>query len=144
MGPPYPYRYRLRRIHGKKHVIFASDSGKADIRIVLTTAEKERLADLVFHLSTGTPLPDTFYRPSLNRRSDPLLSSRGIMHLHIGDDALVYLIQYRHHVLIICIDNHRLLNMRPPGAGIADHPLLQTERARGLDAVMPDYGEDDD
>ena len=66
------------------------------------------------------------------------------MHLHIGDDALVYLIQYRSHVLIICIDSHRLLNTRPPGAGIADHLLLQTERARGLDAVMPDSGEDDD
>lgn len=101
-----------------------------DVRIALTSAQREDLRLLVRSVREGRPLPDRFYRPSRNRRGDDLLVRSGYMHLHLAgpSDALLYLIRYPDRVLLICVDDHANLRSRPPGAQISDYAVRQAER----------------
>lgn len=136
------HRLRLQRVEAKpKRVEIVGD--ELDVRIALTSAQREDLRTLVRSIREGRPLPDRFYRPSRERRGDDLLVRSGYMHLHLDgpSDALVYLIQYADRVLLICVDDHANLRSRPPGARISDYAVRQAEQR--FPATAQD-GESDD
>lgn len=91
MAPRYPHRLRLKRIERKaKRWLYAGNA--PDIRLKLDGDEIAALTNLPGFILSGDELPDRYYRPSLERRGDPLLSKRGIMHLHLSDTALAFII----------------------------------------------------
>lgn len=123
------HRLRLRRIEAKPKRVEVVGK-ELDVRIALTSAQRDDLRLLVRSAREGRPLPDRFYRPSRDRRGDDLLVRLGYMHLHLDgpSDALVYLIQYTDHVLLVCVDDHANLRSRPPGARISDHAVRHAEQ----------------
>lgn len=62
----------------------------------------------------GNSLPETFYRVH-NGRSDTLLMTLGIMHLHLspGSNELLFLVQYEDHVTFVEVNDHTPFSYDP-------------------------------
>jgi hypothetical protein len=73
-------------------VAFVGDD--LDIKIPLSPRQQDDLELLIELIEAGSPIPERFYRPSINRRGDDLLVKGRVMHLHLDgpSDTLVYLI----------------------------------------------------
>ncbi|MBF0326474.1 MAG: hypothetical protein HQL42_15580 [Alphaproteobacteria bacterium] len=143
----HPHRLRNRYIETKPKE-FKYLGGAPDIRITVRDETLEDLADLRELIEQGQTIPDRYYRKSTNRRGDELLIKRGIVHLHLkshDNNALVYLIQFDDHVIMICLDTHKHLEAHPPGANLRADLISKAEvellASLGLD---PNYRPDDE
>ncbi|GEM_PF-3542224 len=134
MAPRHPHR--LKHIERKpKRWLYAGNA--PDIRLRLDASEIAALTNLPGFILSGDELPDRYYRPSLERRGDPLLSKRGIMHLHLSDTTLAFVIQYDDAVMLVRVDSHKTFSLRPEGADIPEYDITRAEQRHGLSIVPP-------
>jgi hypothetical protein len=110
---------RLQRIEPKpKRVHKLPGFDQSVVARGLTDPQLDQLALIEHLIATGQRL-DRFYRAS-NRR-DELLRRHGVLHLHLdhpGSNVLLYLVQFRDHVLLICVGGHGFLDSVPVGANL--------------------------
>lgn len=141
MAPRYPHRLRLKRIERKpKRWLYINKT--PDIWIRLDSAEIEALTNLPGFIIAGDALPDRYYRPSLERRGDPLLVKRGIMHLHLSDKALAFVVQYEDAVLLVRVDDHKTFHLKPEGGDISEYEVAQAEQRQRLNICPPAADQD--
>ena len=113
----------LSRIEGKPKSVIADQQFAS--KIDLNERQQRDYAEIVRLIGVGGDLAP-YYRRST--RFDALLKHRRVLHLHLGgggSDALLYLVQYPAHVLLIMIDTHVHLDDVPVGKKL---PLLGMRR----------------
>jgi len=83
-------------------------------------------------LSVGKPVPEKYYRASIDRHSDELLDEMGVKHLHLGgkdSDILLYAVEFEDRVELLQINGHVHFRTRPKGK------LLNAIFSRHLTAI---------
>ena len=86
-------------------------------------ARDQRLTDdlkaIIRAIKQGDLLPAKAYRRGIGRDYDELLDLYGIKHLHlgeVGDDVLLFLVEYEEFVVLLQTDNHRKHFNKPVGS----------------------------
>ena len=101
------------------------------IAVPLTERQIGDFATINSLIKTGGDL-SPYYRRSHNSTHDKLLAEHKVMHLHLGgpgSDALLYLVQFPEHVLLVCVDTHVHVDDVPPGKKL---PMYKISQAKNL------------
>lgn len=113
-----PIRQKLSRLEAKPKKVLLSPTFRDPSGI----ARNDDFAKAVDHIrlciANGTPLPSGYYSKGAGLRSDTMLVTFGIMHLHLGrwnTDELLWLVQYPEHVVFLELSDHKPFADRPVG-----------------------------
>lgn len=109
------YEPRLRTGTKRRIHFLPGTNGRVDMNgLQISGPHANGLLAIRKAITEGTELPETFYRVH-NGRSDTLLMTLGIMHLHLapGSDELLFLVQYEDHVTYIEVNDHRPFRYDP-------------------------------
>ncbi|MFB0493690.1 hypothetical protein ABIE45_006346 [Methylobacterium sp. OAE515] len=116
-----PARLKLPHLEPKRKRVIASPT----FRDPANLSDDDDFAHAVDRIRTciinGTPLPSKFYSKGAGAVRDYMLSTYGIMHLHLGDwstNELLWLVQYPTHVVFLELSDHRPFTTRPPGVNL--------------------------
>ncbi len=102
------YEPRLRAGAKRRIEMLPGTNGRVEMNgINISGPHANGLLAIKKAITEGTELPDEFYREHKGR-SDTLLMTLGIMHLHLapGSNELLFLIQYDDHVTYIEVNDH--------------------------------------
>lgn len=114
-----PIRQTLSRLESKPKKVIMSST----FRDPGALAQDDEIAKAIDHIRTcianGTPLRSGYYSKGAGMRSDTMLDSYGIMHLHVrgrwNTDELLWLVQYPEHVMFLELSDHTPFDQRPVG-----------------------------
>ena len=113
-----PIRQTLSRLEAKPKRVLLSPTFRDPAGIALDDGFAARIDLIRTCIANGTPLPSGYYSKGAGSRSDAMLTSFGIMHLHLGrwnTAELLWLVQYPEHVVFLELSDHKPFAQRPVG-----------------------------
>lgn len=111
-------RQKLSRLEAKPKKVLLSPTFRDPAGIARDDVYAGKIDLIRTCIANGTPLPSGYYSKGAGIRSDTMLTTFGIMHLHLGrwnTDALLWLVQYPEHVVFLELSDHKPFEQRPVG-----------------------------